>query len=78
MKSTGAAELQSRIALIAESYQRLLGLPLSSPADAEALWNAPRVIVAHGTESDPVFFYANRIALELFDTKRNERACWHG
>jgi hypothetical protein len=31
-----------------------------------ALWNAPRAIVAHGTEADPVFFYGNRLALELF------------
>jgi hypothetical protein len=31
-----------------------------------ALWSAPRAIVAHGTEDDPVFFYGNRLALELF------------
>jgi hypothetical protein len=31
-----------------------------------ALWNAPRAIVAHGTEEDPVFFYGNRLALQLF------------
>lgn len=34
---------------------------------AEALWQAPRVIVAHGTEADPVFFYGNRLALHTFD-----------
>lgn len=32
-----------------------------------ALWTAPRVIVAHGTEADPVFFYGNRMALEVFE-----------
>ncbi|MFZ3019683.1 MAG: MEKHLA domain-containing protein [Gallionella sp.] len=32
-----------------------------------ALWQAPRTIVAHGTEDDPVFFYGNRLALELFE-----------
>jgi predicted nucleotidyltransferase len=68
LKSVDTAELQRRIALIAESFERLLGYPLSTPADAEALWNAPRVIVAHGTEPDPVFFYGNRLALELFET----------
>jgi hypothetical protein len=31
------------------------------------LWNAPRAIVAHGTEADPIFFYGNRLALELFE-----------
>jgi hypothetical protein len=33
----------------------------------EALWNAPRAIVAHGTEDDPIFFYGNRLALQLFE-----------
>ncbi|HEY6898080.1 MAG TPA: MEKHLA domain-containing protein, partial [Rhodocyclaceae bacterium] len=32
-----------------------------------ALWNAPRVVVAHGTEVDPVFFYGNRLALQAFE-----------
>ena len=59
----------SRLRLIVESYARLTGrqLPLA-PADdlATALWLAPAAIVAHGTEPDPVFFYGNRLALELF------------
>lgn len=58
-----------RLALIAESYERLLGQPLVSPLPSlqQALWEAPRVIVAHGTESDPVFFYGNRLALQVFE-----------
>lgn len=58
-----------RLSLIAESYGRLLGKPLVKPrADiAAALWEAPRVIVAHGTEADPVFFYGNRLALQVFE-----------
>jgi hypothetical protein len=32
-----------------------------------AIWNAPRAIVAHGIEADPVFFYGNRLALQLFE-----------
>jgi len=58
-----------RLALIADSYARLLGQPLvDAQGDlAEALWQAPRVIVAHGTEADPVFFYGNRLALHTFD-----------
>lgn len=60
--------MRARLALIAESYRRLTGRELI-PADAdpaEALWNAPRVILAHGTEADPVFFFGNRAALDRF------------
>jgi hypothetical protein len=54
-----------RLALIADSYARLTGRPLL--AAGERLWTAPRVILAHGTQADPVFFYGNRLALELFE-----------
>lgn len=59
----------SRLPLIAESFRRLTGRPLVAPGPdlARALWEAPRVIVAHGTEADPVFFYGNRLALALFE-----------
>jgi len=55
--------------LIALSHARVTGGELV-PADgelAEALWALPAVVVAHGTEADPVFFYGNRAALELFE-----------
>ena len=54
-----------RLPLLAESYRRLTGrLLVPSGADLpRALWEAPRVIVAHGSEPDPVFFYGNRLAL---------------
>jgi hypothetical protein len=57
-----------RIALIDESYRRLTGRQLVQPQDdlALAFWNAPRAIVAHGTEADPIFFYGNALALDLF------------
>ncbi|MCG2576565.1 MEKHLA domain-containing protein [Dechloromonas sp. XY25] len=66
---TRHAGTDPRLALIADSYARLLGRPL---VDADGgigpvLWEAPRVIVAHGTEADPVFFYGNRLALRAFD-----------
>lgn len=66
--------------LIVESYQRLTGKPLipvvSSDADEfrTALWNAPRAIVAHGTEADPIFFYGNRMALDAFEMTEEEFA----
>lgn len=59
----------SRLRLIAESYRRLTNLELHRAPAADlptALWLAPAAIVAHGTEPDPVFFYGNRLALELF------------
>lgn len=64
------AAAEARIALIAESFARLLGRGLVAPsADlAQALWNAPQAIVAHGTEDDPLFFFGNRAALMRFET----------
>ena len=59
-----------RIHLITESFLRLTGRHLIASTDdlRPALWAAPAVIVAHGTQADPVFFYGNRAALELFET----------
>ncbi len=62
-----AAADAGRVALIAESFQRLLGRPLFDAAAEESLWTAPRVVVAHGSEADPVFFYGNRLALQAFE-----------
>ncbi len=58
-----------RLALIADSHLRLTGRALVVPSGdlRAALWKARTVIVAHGTESDPVFFYGNRQALDLFE-----------
>ncbi len=41
----------------------------------QAVWQAPRVIVAHGTGADPVFFYGNRLALQLFEMNFDQFAC---
>jgi PAS domain-containing protein len=63
-----------RIALIAESYLRLTGQRLvpESGDVIEKLWSLPQVILAHGTEKDPLFFYGNRAALELFELTPEE------
>lgn len=71
--------LDERLRLIVSSYQRLTGKALiNAPSDTavlrEAIWNAPRAIVAHGTEDDPVFFYGNRLALQLFEMSFDEFA----
>lgn len=41
---------------------------LSAAGQARALYEAPFVVAAHGTGEDPVFNYANRAALALFET----------
>jgi hypothetical protein len=58
------ASAGSRLALIAESFERLMGSPLV-PRGAD-LWSMPRALAAHGTEEVPLFFFANALALELF------------
>ena len=58
-----------RIAMIAESFERLTGKPLITRKSdiARDLWLAPSIIVAHGTEPDPIFFFGNKAALDLFE-----------
>ncbi len=60
-------DLQRKLILIAESFKRLTGKTLVEDISPVGLWSAPRVIAAHGTEADPVFFYGNRMALEVFE-----------
>lgn len=73
-----AALDEPRLRLLVDSYSRLTGRPLLDvvPDDAQelalALWHAPRAIVAHGTEADPVFFYGNRLALQQFEMSFEE------
>ena len=64
------ADAARRIALIASSFERLLGRPLVDPGDdiVAALWHAPHAIVAHGTQDDPIFFFASRYALDAFES----------
>lgn len=63
-------ETAARIALIAESFARLLGRPLVEGGGdvIAALWEVPVAVVAHGVEPDPVFFFGNRAALTAFDS----------
>jgi len=62
-------ETAARIALIADSFERLLRRPLVPHGEdmVTALWEAPCAIVAHGIEADPVFFFGNRVALAAFE-----------
>lgn len=53
-----------RVRALLDSHERLLGRPLCAP---EALFDAPFVVLAHGTESPPRLFYGNRRALSLWE-----------
>jgi MEKHLA domain len=70
-----AALNDARIKVIYDSYQMLTGRCLIASFDPLAMWNAPCAIVAHGTQADPIFFYANRLALLLFEMSFAEFVC---
>lgn len=67
------AELTARLL---DSYRRWTGsdlIPRHSPdQDLLDLWEAPRVVVAHGTQSDPQMIYGNLTALKLWEMQPNE------
>jgi hypothetical protein len=58
--------------LLLDSYRRWIGrellLPRGRPVDdARGLFEAPFVVVSHGTQPDPILNYGNRTALELWE-----------
>ena len=53
-------------ALLAGSYARLVGRPLGAVSAAWLYHEAPFVVVAHNTDPDPRFVYANRAAQTCF------------
>jgi hypothetical protein len=62
---------------LARSFKKWTGrdlLPGNFPeADlAEKLFNAPFVVVSHGTQADPILNYGNRAALELWEMSWEE------
>lgn len=64
--------LERHISILRSSYASLTGKLLMdadlSPEVAPAyLDRAPFAVVSHGLEADPIFNYANRTALELFE-----------
>lgn len=63
----------ARTQILLDSYRRLVGIELlpregTAAEQSESLFHAPFVIVAHGTETDPILNYANRAALDLWET----------
>lgn len=70
--SVDNAFLKEHVALLRNSFRRLLNKPLAPPDldDAEAaayLYAAPMVLLSHDTAADPIFNYANQAALTLFE-----------
>jgi MEKHLA domain. len=71
---TGIGATYGHNKLLADSYRRWTGRDLVQAAEhrggmslEEQLFTAPRVILSHGTENDPVLNYGNRLALELWE-----------
>lgn len=60
--------------LLTGSYARLVGAPLVPPGkDASWLYReAPFVVLAHGTDPDPLFIYANKCAQACFEYSWDE------
>lgn len=67
LRTPDAAEA---IAAVARSFERLLGRQLVEPDDdvVAAMWRASQVILAHGVEADPIFYFGNLAALSCFET----------
>ena len=62
----------AHVALLLSSYQRLTGRDLLPPDQnvvtlARRSFEAPFALLSHGLETDPLFNYANRTALDLFE-----------
>lgn len=58
--------------VLLDSFRHWLGRELipragSADADAQVLFDAPFVVVSHGTQADPILNYGNRTALALWE-----------
>ena len=70
------ADCLIRTRVLLDSYEHFLGKPLIPRAgmaeDSRTLFLAPFVVVAHGTEDDPLLNYANQSALDLWQLPLEE------
>jgi hypothetical protein len=70
--SPGNAYLADHVCLLVDSFARLVGRHLiataaSPESTAKAIFAADFVVLSSGLETDPLFNYANRCALDLFE-----------
>ncbi|MEQ9407760.1 MAG: MEKHLA domain-containing protein [Fuerstiella sp.] len=70
------ADWVRRTQLMLNSYQKFVGRELlnrsDAVSDARRLFEAPFVVVAHGTQDDPLLNYGNQAALELWKLTLDE------
>jgi hypothetical protein len=64
--------LADHVSLLCNSYAHYLGKMLIEPITdrfeiAQAIYEAPFVVVSHNSSSDPIFTYGNQAALRLFE-----------
>ena len=59
--------------LIFSTYHKLFSKPLcvvgANQSVLEGLYTAPLAVLSHGVEDDPVFNFANQVALDRFELK---------
>lgn len=62
--------------ILFKSFNRLTGQKLLDKEDRAndiiEIYNAPFAVVSHGVETDPVFNFGNRVALNLFEMGWND------
>ena len=69
--------MTDQVQLLLDSFARLFGRELVSRAGSSAeqaarLFEAPFVVVSHGTEADPILKYGNAAALALWEMTPEE------
>lgn len=68
---SSSPEWIAKTRILLDSWEHHLGKPLierqSAEADSEKLFRVPFVLVAHGTEADPILNYANQAAIALWE-----------
>lgn len=57
----------AHVRLLLDSHARIVGRALCEETDPRAVFEADFVLLSHGTETDPIFNYANRLALARFE-----------
>lgn len=73
---SSAPEWVAGTQVLLDSWEHHLGKPLierqSPESDSKTLFEVPFVVVAHGTEADPILNYANLAAVQLWEMPLQE------
>lgn len=76
------AFLADYVAILFDNFKHCTGKELIAPGNdicetAKAIWNAPFAVASHSADADPLFVYANRTALQLFEMDWRQLARTH-